>query len=214
MELTPFTVQAGRACPTHADLALALAAEFRPPIPAADGALDELSRGLLPVRHAAPGEQLAWCAETLAARLECRDLHWTGISDLLLDRVVNDGSGHPLVLAVVCVEAARRAGIPLGVVAGGAGCFVAHPMLDEPLLVDVARGGRVVEAGGRTDDVGWQCSHQVAARILNRIGERAERTGNVAWALRAAELRLALPFARPVMDELRLALAHLRARMN
>jgi len=50
--------------------------------------------------------------------------------------------------------------------------------------------------------------------MLNRIGERAERTGNVAWALRAAELRLALPFARPVLDELRHALAHLRARMN
>jgi hypothetical protein len=112
----------------------------------------------------------------------------------------------------------RRGGAPrgigLGIVAGGAGCFVAHPLLDEPLLVDVARGGRVVEASGRTDDIGWQCSHQVAARILNRIGERAERTGNVAWALRAAELRLALPFTRPVLDDLRHALGHLRARMN
>src|SRR5919108_581234 len=98
MELTPFILQAGRPCPTHADLALALAA--------------------------------------------------------------------------VCVEAARRAGIALGVVAGGAGCYVAHPLLDEPLLVDVGRGGRVVEAGGRTDDVGWQCSPPVAARILNRIRAR------------------------------------------
>jgi FMN phosphatase YigB (HAD superfamily) len=71
-----------------------------------------------------------------------------------------------------------------------------------------------VEAAGRTDGIGWQCSHQVAARILNRIGERAERTGNVAWALRAAELRLALPFTRPVLDDLRHALSHLRARMN
>ena len=46
--------------------------------------------------------------------------------------------------------------------------------------------------------------------MLNRIGERAERTGNVAWALRAAELRLALPFGRPVLDELLHGLAHLR----
>jgi hypothetical protein len=214
MELTPFTVQAGRTCPTHADLAFALAAEFRPPLPGAEGALDDLARGLLPARTGPPEEQLACCAETVAARLAPRDLQWTGIHDLLLDRVLKDGSGHPLALAVVCVEAARRAGIGLGVVAGGAGCFVAHPVLGEPLLVDVARGGRVVEATGRTDDIGWQCSHQVAARILNRIGERAERTGNVAWALRAAELRLALPFARPVLDDLRHALGHLRARMN
>jgi Transglutaminase-like superfamily len=214
MELTPFAVQAGRACPTHADLALALAAEFRRPVGGVDDALDELSAGLLAVRHESAGEQLAWCAESVAARLEVRDLQWAGIDDLLVDRVVRDGTGHPLALAVVCVEAARRAGIALGVVAGAVGCFVAHTMLDEPLLVDVARGGRLVEAGGRTDDIGWQCSHQVAARILNRVGERSERTGNVAWALRAAELRLALPFARPVLDELRHSLAHLRARMN
>lgn len=214
MDLIPFTVQAGRACPTHADLALALAAEFRPPVHSAGDALDDLAAELLRVRDEDAGEQLAWCAETVASRLESRDLQWAGIDDLLLDRVVADGSGHPLALAVVCVEAARRAGISLGVVAGGAGCFVAHTMLDEPLLVDVARGGRVIEAGGRTDDIGWQCSHQVAARMLNRIGERAERTGNIAWALRAAELRLALPFSRTVLDDLRHELAHLRARMN
>jgi len=214
MELIPFTVQAGRACPSHADLALALAAEFRPPVASTGDRLDDLAAELLAVRDEDAGEQLAWCAEAVAGRLEARDLEWAGIDDLLLDRVVADGAGHPLALAVICVEAARRAGIGLGVVAGGAGCFVAHPQLDEPLLVDVARGGRVIEAGGRTDDAGWQCSHQVAARMLNRIGERAEHTGNVAWALRAAELRLALPFARPVLDELRHALAHLRARMN
>jgi hypothetical protein len=214
MELTPFILQAGRACPTHAELAFALAAEFRPPLSCADSLLDDLAHDLGPVRNEPPGEQLAWCAESVAGRLEPRDLQWTGISDLLLDRVVKDGSGHPLALAVVCVEAARRAGIGLGVVAGGAGCFVAHPLLGEPLLVDLARGGRVVEGSGRTDDIGWQCSHQVAARILNRIGERAEKTGNVAWALRAAELRLALPFTRPVLDDLRHALGHLRARMN
>ena len=214
MDLIPFAVQAGRACPTHAELALALAAEFRPPVAAAEDVLDRLAGELATVRDEAPGDQLAWCAESVAARLEPRDLQWAGIDDLLLDRVAADGSGHPLALAVVCVEAARRAGIALGVVAGGAGCFVGHTLHDEPLLVDVARGGRVVEASGRVDDVGWQCSHQVAARILNRIGERAEHTGNVAWALRAAELRLALPFARPVLDELRHGLAHLRARMN
>jgi hypothetical protein len=214
MELIPFTVQAGRACPTHADLALALAAEFRPPAPSTGDLLDDLAAELLAVRAEDPGEQLTWCAEAVAGRLDVRDLRWAGIDDLLLDRVVADAAGHPLALAVVCVEAARRAGIGLGVVAGGAGCFVAHPQLAEPLLLDVARRGRVIEAGGRTDDIGWQCSHQVAARMLNRIGERAERTGNVAWALRAAELRLALPFARPVRDELRHALAHLRARMN
>jgi hypothetical protein len=203
MELSPFAHHARRACPAHAELALALAAEFRAPLRDAERALDHLAGPLRGCEDDPPGEQLAWCAA----------LNWSGIDDLLLDRVVVGGSGHPLAIAVVCVEAARRAGIELGVVAGGTGCFVAHPRLDEPLLLDVALG-RLVEAGGRTGEVGWQCAHQVAARILNRIGERAECTGNVAWALRAAELRLALPFAQPVRDELLLALAHLRSRMN
>ena len=214
MQPIPFALQASAACPTHAGLALALAAEFRPPLADADAALDALARPLRAARHDEPAAQLTACGDVMAERLEPGDLRWSGIQDLLLDRVVVGGLGHPLTLAVACVEAARRASIPLGVVAGATGCFVAHRALAEPLLLDVAGGGRVVDAGGRTEDVGWQCSHQVAARILNRIGERAEHTGNVAWALRAAELRLALPFTRPVRDDLLRALAHLRARLN
>jgi hypothetical protein len=118
-------------------------------------------------------EQPGWCAEAVAARPDCTALTWAGIDDLLLDRVVAGGSGHPLTLAVVCVEAARRAGVELGVVAGRAGCFVAHPRQEEPLLLDVARG-RLVEAGGRIRDVGWQCAHQVAAR--SSTASASERT--------------------------------------
>jgi hypothetical protein len=214
MDRIPFALQAIGACPTHAGLALALAAEFQPPVDGADAALDDLARPMLAARDEEPAGQLAVCGEVIGDRLEASDLRWSGIHDLLLDRVVVAGFGHPLALAVACVEAGRRAGVGLGIVAGQTGCFVAHRELAEPLLVDVADGGRVIDAGGRTEDVGWQCSHQTAARILNRIGERAERTGNLAWALRAAELRLQLPFTRPVLDDLRHALAHLRARLN
>jgi regulator of sirC expression with transglutaminase-like and TPR domain len=213
MELMPFAAAASTPCATHAALALSLAAEFRPPLEEVDAVLDDLARPLLGATHEPPAEQLAACADVAAARLHTSDLTWSGIQDLLLDRVVVAGAGHPLALAVACVEAARRAGIELGIVGGSAGCFVAHPQLGEPLLLDVA-AGRLIEAGGRTDGVGWQCSHQTAARLLNRIGERADRTGNVAWALRVAELRLQLPFARPVLEDLRHRLAHLRSRLN
>ena len=57
---------------------------------------------------------------------------------------------------------------------------------DERLAQSLARSLRA--------PVAWQCPHQLVARILNRIGERAERLGDIAWALRAAELRLVLPF--------------------
>lgn len=65
-----------------------------------------------------------------------------------------------------------------------------------------------------TAPVAWQCSHQVVARILNRIGERAERLGHVAWALRAAELRLALPFEGKTRERLEADLRRIRARLN
>lgn len=83
----------------------------------------------------------------------------------------------------------------------------------EPLLVDTATG-RVVDVRSFTSPVAWQCSHQVVARILNRIGERAERLGHVAWALRAAELRLALPFEGKTRERLEADLRRIRARLN
>jgi regulator of sirC expression with transglutaminase-like and TPR domain len=128
-------------------------------------------------------------------------------------RVAVGGAGHPLLLAVTCVEAARRAGLPLGIVAGPDGAFLAHRELAEPLLVDPAEG-RLRDARTLAEPVAWQCCHQVAARILNSIGERAERVGHVVWALRAAELRLALPFDGPTRERLQHDLRRVRARLN
>jgi hypothetical protein len=65
-----------------------------------------------------------------------------------------------------------RRGWPTGI----DGAFVAHRELPEPLVVDAA-GGRVLDARSLESPVAWQCSHQVAARILNRIGERGDRVG-------------------------------------
>ena len=54
----------------------------------------------------------------------------------------------------------------------------------------------------------------MAARILNRIAERAERVGHLPWALRAAELHLALPFDAATRDRLPDQLGRIRARLN
>src|SRR3954453_5620109 len=85
MELVPFARQARRACPGHAELALALVIEFRPQLAGVDAALDRLADGLLGCADEPPGEQLARCAEAVAARLHCATLSWSGIDDLLLD---------------------------------------------------------------------------------------------------------------------------------
>ena len=138
--MVPFALQARRGCSTPSDLALALAAEFAPVRPArAEAALDELAAWLAGARHAHPAGQLDALAELTAAHLEAVVLS-SAIDDLLLDRVAAGGAGHPLLLAIACVEAARRAGLPVGIVAGLDGAFLAHRELADPVLVDPARG--------------------------------------------------------------------------
>ena len=211
--MEPVAVHASRGCSTPCNLALALAAEFVPVRPArSDRALDELAVSLVGARDGDPVGQLHALAQLAGAHLEAVVLS-TAIDDLLFNRVAPDGAGHPLLLAVACSEAARRAGLPVGIVAGADGAFVAHRELAEPLLVDPARGA-LRDARTLRSPVSWQCCHQVAARILNRIGERAERVGHLCWALRAAELRLALPFEAPTRERREADLRRLRARLN
>jgi hypothetical protein len=211
--MMPFMVLARRGCTSHASLALSLTAEFAPVRAArAELALDELAAWLVGARDDGPEGQLHAAADLVGAHLEALALE-SAIDDLLFDRVVIGRAGHPLLLAVASVEAGRRAGVALGVVAGVDGSFVAHQQLAEPLVIDPVRG-RVVDARSLSAPVAWQCSHQVVARILNRIGERAERLGHIAWALRAAELRLALPFEGSTRERLEADLRRVRARLN
>ena len=101
----------------------------------------------------------------------------------------------------------------MGIVAGADGAFLAHPELADPLLVDPARGA-LRDARTLQAPVSWQCGHQVAARILNRIAERADRVGHLPWALRAAELHLALPFDAATRERMQADLGRVRARLN
>jgi Transglutaminase-like superfamily len=211
--MLPFAVQASQGCSTPCHLALALAAEFAPVHTArAEDSLDELALWLVGVQDDEPLDQLDAVADLSRVHLEPVVLS-SAIDDLLLDRVAAGGAGHPLLLAIAGAEAARRAGLPVGIVAGADGAFLAHRALQDPVLVDPARG-TMLDARALDSPVSWQCCHQVAARILNRIGERAERVGHVCWALRAAELRLALPFEAATRERLEADLRRVRARLN
>jgi hypothetical protein len=211
--MVPFAELATRHATTSASIALALAAEFTPVrATRADAALDELAAALLAARDLPPAAQLCAIADLGRAHLEPVELR-SAIDDLLVDRVAVDGAGHPLLLAVVAAEAGLRAGLAVGVAAGPGGVYVAHCHGRDPLLADPASGA-VRDADRLRQPVTWQCAHQVAARILNRIGERAERVGNVAWALRAAQLRLALPFDGAARERLEADLRRMSARLN
>jgi hypothetical protein len=218
--MLPFALQAVSECPAHADLALALGAEFEPlVVDDAQAELDALAGTLLPLRHATPAEQLAGCAVAVAERFACaveptrigRDCV---LDDLLLHRVLARSGGHRLPLTVVAVEAARRVGIPLGVVGSGREQYLAHAGLADPHVADLAAEGALVDLEGREQEVSWQCAHQVAAMLLNRIAARAERIGHLTWALQAAELRLALPAGPDTRDRMERDLERVRARLN
>lgn len=212
--LPPFAVQAADPCPAHAELALALAAEFEPvPLDRARAELDGFAAELAPARGESPRRQLAACAETAAARFDAGESPGA-LDDLLLHRVLGGRAGHPLALAIVVAEAGRRAGISLGVLGGADGWFVAHTALPEPWVLDPGGPGELTDLAGREGQFAWRCAHQTSAGLLHAIGRRAGRIGHVAWEVRAAELRLVL-FADPSgRAEAGRELARVKARLN
>lgn len=214
--MIPFARLAADGCPSHAALALSLAAEFHDADEvAAEAVLASLTAALVPLRDAAPLEQLAGAGELVGARIGAR-VRPGRLEDLLLDRVLVTGAGDPVCWAVICAHAAEQAGIPLGIVADEEDhVLVAHreleaPYVLEPLAPAVPLAADRLPAG----DLRWRCSHQVALTLLDRILARADRAGRHGDALRAAQLRLELPLDDRTIGSLRDDADGIRARMN
>lgn len=206
--VAPFHVHAAVTCPPPAELAFSLAwelAEFD--VDRAERTLWSLARGLSDVTG--PTAQLRALGR-LVSTGTLRPRETGGPESLLIDRVLERGCGHPLVIAIVLVELARRAAVPAAIIAGERGCFVAHQRLTQPLVLDPASGA-LVDAG-RLGVLTWRCGHQIAAELLNGIEHRYERNGDLTRALQVARMRCALPF-----DDLSAAEADVRrlgARLN
>ncbi len=208
--MLPFSLAAGLSCPTYADLAAALAAEFRPlDEEQVDAELDALAAGVAGLRGADPLTQLdaltgmLACFEAVQAPLDPRAL----LIDVVLERL----TGHPTTLAVIAAEVGRRAGLDVGLVAIGRRHLVAHRMAEDPVAIDPELPAvQVVE----DERAAWRCSHQVAYALLREQLDRALRAGDIAGALRAAELRLALPLDDGARERMRAELRALRARLN
>src|SRR4051812_47990630 len=134
----PFRLHAAVTCPPAAELATALAWELGDPDP------ERLERALaVPVK--VDGDPAAQLRALAAARPLCARTDG-GPEALLIDRVVERGHGHPLLVAIVLAETGRRAGLPVGLVGGARGHFVAHQRLCQPLVLDPCRG-ELVDAG-------------------------------------------------------------------
>jgi hypothetical protein len=143
-------------------------------------------------------------------RVPLRSARGGGPEALLLDHAFDRGSGHPILVAVILQELGRRAGVPVGIVAGRAGHFLAHPRLMEPLVLDPATG-TLVDAGA-LGVLRWRCGHQVAAELLDELQPRYERSGDLTRALQVARMRLTLPFDDT--QDAALRLQRITARLN
>jgi regulator of sirC expression with transglutaminase-like and TPR domain len=213
----PFAAVAARAAPGLDDLALALAAEFR--AVDADGArarLDDLA-AQVPEGAAArpPAAQAAALAELLGARegFAGARARYDHPDHSMLDLVLERRRGLPILLSVVYVEVARRAGIALAGVGLPGHYVVGHFGAQPPLLLDPFGGGAPVHGAPAHAVRPWS-AHETALRMLNTLVGAFERRAHLGPAIRAAELRLELPVPEEHRDLLETELRGLRARLN
>ena len=183
---------------------------------AADGGLDdagidsvqiELDRlaGQLPFR---PGSPLAWAdalRQLLGGRFEFRGSpgDYQRLESSLLHEVLRRRRGLPILLSVVWMEVARRAGAPVYGVGLPGHFVVGFGAGDERVLADPFDGGRVLSGGDTELLVGATLRPSMLApadpldvvvRVLNNIrawaAARPEQSEVALWAV---ELALVLP---------------------
>jgi regulator of sirC expression with transglutaminase-like and TPR domain len=201
-------------------LALALAAEFRDVD--ADGALARLDA--LGADLVGAAEQTSGTPEALA--LACGQVlgvahgfagdreHYDDPDNSMLDLVLARRRGLPILLSVVYVEVARRAGIELDGVGLPGHFVVGHFGVHPPLLLDPFAGGGRMQAHVAQELVRPWHAHEVAMRMLNNLVAAYHRRGDLGAAIRAASMRLVLPAEASQRDTLKAELRALQARLN
>ncbi|HEY5197845.1 MAG TPA: transglutaminase-like domain-containing protein [Solirubrobacteraceae bacterium] len=131
----------------------------------------------------------------------------------MLDRVLERRTGLPILLSIVYVEAARRAMVDLGGVGLPGHYVVGHFGRRPPLLVDPFAGGVRLEVPGSAEPARWG-AHQTVLRVLNNLVGSYRRRSDIARAIRAAELRMALPLGKTQAAALELELRSIRSALN
>jgi len=220
MELPRFEDLALSADATLDLLALALAAAFRPVDAArALATLDELGEE---VAGALQDSARTPQAEALAVSHVLGTLQgFTGDTDQydrpensMLDRVLERRRGLPILLSTVYIEAARRADVALAGVGLPGHYVVAHFGAAEPLLLDPFGGGTPIAPDVPSALIRPWTPHETTMRMLNNLVPAFRRRGDLTGALRAAELRLAIPADAGEQARLDAELAALRALLN
>jgi regulator of sirC expression with transglutaminase-like and TPR domain len=219
-DLPSFETLARRADAQLDELALAVAAEFRPvEAGAALAALDTLGgelRVMIAEADGTPAAEARACVELLGERhgFAGDRERYDQPDNSMLDRVLARRRGLPILLSVVYVEVARRAGVALFGVGLPGHYVVGHFGAQPPLLLDPFAGGEPLDARSPDPLVRPWSPHETAMRMLNNLVASFQRRGDIAGAIRAGELRVALPAEEPLAESLRADLRAMRARLN
>lgn len=215
-----FTALAGTPGATLDLLALGLAAEFREVD--ADGALAALDDLGAELAHAVaqtdgtPEAQALACAQTLGAAhgFAGDHEHYDDPRNSMLDLVLSRRRGLPILLSVVYVEVARRAGVPIEGVGLSSHFVVGHFGTEPPILLDPFAGGtRLLAEVDPAVAQPWP-AHDIAMRMLNNLVAAYARRGDFGAAIQAATLRLALPATESRREMLTAELRAMQARLN
>ncbi len=210
----PFTLQATQACVPHAELALSLAAAFHEiDAERVDEQIESLACQLSLPSSPDPIDELHALSDLLGGAAMPEVAIGGDVCCLMIDDALAQGAAHPLVRAVIAVEAGRRRGLDVGVVSNGSEHCVAHEGLDEPLLLR-ADSKAVVDAHTLPDTLQWCCSHEVCGLLLDELEQRWLLWMRIENALQAANLRLSLPLDDESSQAARLSVERVRARLN
>lgn len=217
MSLPDFATLAAEPEPALDELALAMASEFRPvDADAALGQIDALGEELAKAQLGTPREQVEACRELLSVRhgfAGDRD-DYDHPDNSMLDLVLERRRGLPILLSLLYVEVARRAGVALAGVGLPGHYVVGHFGAEPPLLLDPFSPGAPVGTEVPADLVRPWGAHETALRMLNNLVSAYSRRSDLAGALKAAKLRLALPAEEDVRTGLAAELRSLQARLN
>jgi regulator of sirC expression with transglutaminase-like and TPR domain len=198
-------------------LALALAAEFRSvDVAAATAHLDALARDLADAGGRTPREQAEACRDVLGRRHGFRGNRedYSAPENSMLDLVLERRSGLPILLSVVYVEVARRAGIALAGVGLPGHYVVGHFGGDSPVLLDPFAGGQLVPVPPAERLVRPAGVVETVARMLNNLVASYVERDDILNAVHAARLRLVLPLPGAVREQLTAELRALQARVT
>lgn len=201
-------------------LALAIAAEFRDvDVPTAMASLDTLGADLSVAAERTSGSPegvLAVCTEILGGvhRFEGDRKHYDDPDNSMLDVVLERRRGLPILLSVVYIEAARRAGIALSGVGLPGHFVVGYFGAGEPMLLDPFDRGRPINVSGAPEALRPWLPDEIAMRMLNNLVSSYTRRGHLAHAIRAAELRVLLPAPDQLRETLETELRTLQVRLN